>query len=294
MHCEGWTGYVFNTFDRQLEILQWIDERIDGRRVLVYLPGWDGRYYWNYPIYEPSEACGGRDGLRRLVKGAQAMGMHVVPMFGLIASNYANTQNMGFQDAACCTAYDIEEICDWTEWDEDLSTEPIWQPLNVGEEKFRNHLLERIYAITDLFGTDGAMIDISGWMPRDPRHDLMEGLSKIIHALLARYDDYLIFGENGCDLHLPLMPLYHHGTHLPPNHPFHRYCRSAYHLFTAAPGKGSTGVFEGGLNIYDRPDPTHPAIPTLSVVQDTLPDHAEEVERVLEIAGEWADNWIAK
>ncbi len=22
MHCEGWTGYVFNTFDRQLEILR--------------------------------------------------------------------------------------------------------------------------------------------------------------------------------------------------------------------------------------------------------------------------------
>ena len=292
MHCEGWTGYVFNTFDRQLEILSWIGKRIEGRRVLVYLPGWDGRYYWNYPVYEPSEACGGREGLRRLIDGAHDLGMHVTPMFGLIASNYDRTRAMGFQQAVCRTAYDLEEICDWTEWDEDLATEPSWQSLNVGERTFREHLLRRISWVTDTFGSDGAMLDISGWMPRDPRHDMLDGLSKLIKALHARYDDFFIFGENGSELHMALIPLFHHAAHLDSDHPFHRYCRTAYHLYTGAPGRGSTGVFESGYNPYVPPSPDSPAIPTLSVVQDTLPDHEKEVEEIIDIASKWAERWL--
>lgn len=292
MHCEGWTGYVFNTFERQLEILRWIAERIDGRRVLVYLPGWDGRYYWNYPIYEPSKACGGADGLRRLIDGAHELGMHVTLMYGVIASNYRNTRALGLEDAACRTAYDMEEICDWTEWDEDLSNDPTWQPLNAGNAKFRTHLLDRIVQTTDAFGTDGAMLDISGWMPRDPRHDLLGGLKQLVAALHDRYDDYLIFGENGCDLHLPLFPLFQHAANLAPDHPFHRYSRTAYHLFCGAPGRGSNGVFESGHSPYTPPRADIPAIPTLAIVQDTLPDHEKEVAEALTAAEAWAARWL--
>jgi hypothetical protein len=46
LHGMHWTGYVFNSFERMLEILRWTAERIDAKRVLVYLPAWDGRYYW--------------------------------------------------------------------------------------------------------------------------------------------------------------------------------------------------------------------------------------------------------
>ena len=292
MHCEGWTGYVFNTFDRQLEILRWMSERIDGKRVLVYLPGWDGRYYWNYPLYEPSEACGGADGLKRLVSGAHELGMHVVPMFGVIASNYIHTRELGLEDTACRTAYGLPEICNWTEWDEDLSPEPIWQSLNVGALKFRRHLLSRITGTTNMFGTDGAMLDISGWAPRDPGHSLLDGLKDLIGSLHERYEDYLIFGENGCDLHMPFIPLFQHGAHLPSDHPFHRYCRSAYHLYCGAPGNGSTGVFESGYNHYVPPKSDIPAIPTLAIVQDTLPSYEQEVEEALETARRWAERWL--
>jgi hypothetical protein len=292
MHCEAWTGYVFNTFERQLEILRWIAERIEGRRVLVYLPAWDGRYYWDYPIYEPSKACGGTEGLHRLVDGAHQLGMHVIPMFGLIGANYRNTRELGLGQAACRTAYDLEEICDWTEWDEDLSTEPIWQPLNVGEAGFRQHLLDRICWVTDTFGTDGAMLDICGWMPRDPRHNLFEGLSILVKELRARYSDFLVFGEEGCDLHLPFIPFYHHYANLPADHPFHRYCRTAYHLQFGAPGQGSTGVHERGVNPYERPSADKPAVPTLSVVGDTLVQHSTEVEEVIEVSKKWATRWL--
>jgi hypothetical protein len=292
MHCEGWTGYVFNTFEKQLEILKWISGRIKGESVLVYLAGWDGRYYWNYPIYEPSADCGGVDGLQILVDGAHQLGMHVLPMFGVIASNYKNTKEMGFQSAASRSAYDIQEICDWTEWDEDLATEPIWQPLNVGELKFRNHLLNRIYALTDQFQMDGVVLDISGWLPKDPRHNLYNGLSALITTLQTKYTDFLIFGENGSDLHWSIIPVYHHGAHLDPDHPFHTYCRSAYHLCQGAPGKGSTGVFEGGINPYQKMDIDNPAIPTLAIVHDTMLSHSDEMKKIIDLANKWADKWL--
>lgn len=291
MHCEGWTGYVFNTFNSQLQVLRWIAELIEGQRVLVYLPGWDGRYYWNYPVYEPSKACGGADGLRRLVKGAHQLGMHVAPMFGLIASNYRNTQKLGLQQAACCTAYDLEEIIDTTEWDEDLSTDPIWQPLNVGEAKFREHLLSRIFWVTDTFDTDGVMLDISGWMPRDTQHNILDGLSILIENLRARYKEFLIFGEMGCELHMPLIPFFHSMAELEADHPFYRYCRTAYHLSFGAPGRGSTGVHEFGIRPYIRPRVNKPAIPTLSIVSDTLPKHSREIEAVIKVAKDWARRW---
>ena len=159
MHCEGWTGFAYNTFDQQLDILRWITNRIEGRRVLVYLPGWDGRYYWNYPIYQPSEQCGGSDGLRRLVQGAHELGTHVVPMFGLIASGYHNTRALGLQGTACRTSDDLEEICAWTEWDEDLATDEIWQPLNVGHAAFRQYLRDRIFWVTEL------KLEVGIWFP---------------------------------------------------------------------------------------------------------------------------------
>ncbi|MBT5875101.1 MAG: hypothetical protein HOH43_16905 [Candidatus Latescibacteria bacterium] len=292
MHCEGWSGYVFNTFERQLQILKWIAERIDGRQVLLYLPGWDGRYYWNYPIYEPSEACGGAAALHRLVDGAHKLGMHVAPMFGAVASNYTNTRTLHLEPAVSRMQLGMPEICDWTDWDEDLSTEPIWQALNLGEVTFRQHMLNRISWVTDTFGTDGAMLDISGWMPRDPENDLLDGLSRLIESLHNRYEEYLIFGENGCDLHLPLFPLFQHGAHLPHDHPFHRYCRSAYHLYCGAPGQGSTGVYESGHNPFVPPEVDLAAIPTLAIVQDTLPEHQAELEAALVTSKEWAERWL--
>jgi hypothetical protein len=291
MHCEGWTGFVFNSFDRQLEILQWIAELIDGRHVLVYMPGWDGRYYWNYPIYEPSEACGGRNGLTNLVEEAHELNMHVIPMFSLMASNYRKTKELQLQKAICRNSYDIEELRDGTEWDEDLSNDTIWLSLNVGEPNFRKYLFDRICWVTDTFKTDGIMLDISGWIPKDPRYNLLKGLERLIKRLHKRYKEYLIFGENGSDIHLPLFPLFHHAYNLDEHHPFFRYCRSAYHLHIGAPGKGSTGVHEAGIKPYFRVSAANPAIPTLSIVNDTLPKHSEEVKSVIKVAKDWSKRW---
>jgi hypothetical protein len=53
LHGMHYTGYVFNDYARMLAILRWMATRIAAERVLVFLASWDGRYYWDYPIYSP-------------------------------------------------------------------------------------------------------------------------------------------------------------------------------------------------------------------------------------------------
>lgn len=65
IHCQHWTGYVFNDYAKVLRTIQWLAERIDPRRVLVYLPGWEGRYYWQYGDYRPDRSTHGRGGRLR-------------------------------------------------------------------------------------------------------------------------------------------------------------------------------------------------------------------------------------
>ncbi len=67
LHGAHYTGYAFNDFSRMLEILRWAAPQFPGTRTLVFLPAWDGRYYWNYPAYRADERLGGEAGLRRLV-----------------------------------------------------------------------------------------------------------------------------------------------------------------------------------------------------------------------------------
>ena len=131
----------------------------------------------------------------------------------------------------------------------------------------------------------------SGWLPQDPRHNILEGLKTLVEGLHARYKDFLIFGEMGSEFHMSVIPLFHSMANLPADHPFYRYCRTFYHLVIGAPGRGSTGVHESGVCPYVRPRSDHPAIPTLGLVDDTLPQHSKEVEAVIKVAKDWARRW---
>ena len=87
LHGMHWSGYVFNTYDQMRDIIRYVGDRIDGRHVLAYLPGWEGRYYWQYGDYRPDPLLGGADGFARLCDEAQARGVHVMPMFGANCAN---------------------------------------------------------------------------------------------------------------------------------------------------------------------------------------------------------------
>lgn len=60
------------------------------------------------------------------------------------------------------------------------------------------------------------------------------------------------------------------------------------HLRQPAPGAGSSGVHEAGFQCYVPTRFSPILIPTLSIVDDTLPDHQEEVLSTIEVAKEYA------
>ncbi len=59
LHGMHWSGYTFNTYDDMAAALDFIAARVEGRRVLAFLQGWEGRYYWQYGDYRPEPALGG-------------------------------------------------------------------------------------------------------------------------------------------------------------------------------------------------------------------------------------------
>ena len=93
LHGMHYSGYVFNDYARMLAILKWIATRMPADRVLVFLASWDGRYYWDYPLYQPSDRMGGEAGFRTLVSDARALGFRIMPMFG---ANTANREQPAF------------------------------------------------------------------------------------------------------------------------------------------------------------------------------------------------------
>jgi len=82
LHGMHWTGYIFNDYPKMLKILQWVATQIPARNVFVLLPAWDGRFYWNYPLYKTDPRMGGDEAFHRLIQEGQKMGFHFMPMFG--------------------------------------------------------------------------------------------------------------------------------------------------------------------------------------------------------------------
>jgi len=287
LHGVHWTGYVFNTFDRQLEILRWLAQRIEGRYILAYLPGWDGRYYYNYPLYEADPDLGGSEGLKRLVNGAHSLGIHVVPMFGAIGGNTKYLRKLGLEDVIVQEMYGNRLLADWpTEWDNDRERDDIWVPCNPGHPKFRQYLFKRICHTVDEYGVDGVFLDINHYWVNDPRYNICEGMRNLAGKLHDRYERFLIFGEGWYDAMLGITPLVHDHRLRLRQWPefFQRYARVTYHLSYPCPGRGSTGVHERGFSEFKVPDPNEDVIPTLGVVDDTLPSHREQVEKVIDAA----------
>lgn len=288
MHAEHWTGYMFNTFARMLEHLEWIARHIEGRRVLVYIPGWDGRYYFSYPCYQVSARLGGEAAFKDLVEGAHALGMRVVPMLGLNGINLKWANELGLDDALARTAHGWADIVNFVDWDADRSGEEQVHWANPGNPNFQDHLVARASELVERFRVDGIFFDILNWYANDPRWDYFEGVRALCLRLKEKFPKLLLFGEGWYDALLPLVPLYHSQVFPAEIEAFTRFARSAYHLSMPAPGAGSTGVHEGGFVEYVPQKFSPILIPTLPIVDDTLPQHEAEVLQVLEVAKEYA------
>jgi len=293
LHFKHWTGFAFNTYRKAKGVLKWIAERIDGKRVLVYMTGWDGRYYYDYPRLRPDPDLGGEREFRELIDLAHSLGMHVIPMTSAVAVGFTHVSEYGFEDALVTDKYGNKLVENWVDWDEDGERDNIWYPINLGYPKVRKYFLERIIELVEEYRIDGIFLDISCFYENDPKYNFYEGLRGLIRELLSRYKGrFLVMGECWYDALLPLIPLTHAHSLLPKNWNYFylKYARMAYHLSWPAPG-GSTGVHEAGFQRFELPKVDSPIIPTLSIVHDTLEKYGKEAEEVIKIALKWGKRW---
>ena len=281
LHGAHYTGYVFNDFGRMLDILRWVAGRFPADRTLVFLPAWDGRYYWNYPLYQADVRMGGEAGLRRLVTEGHALGFRFMPMFGMNAANRRHPEYARIADAATAKIDGDPFDLNWVDWDNDRHEEGWLSYMNLGVASWRTWLESRIADTIARYGVDAYFLDISGGWVNNPTADMHAGTRRLVRDLRGRYPHVMACGEFHYDALLAEIPVFQvyapHAT---------TYARFFSHLSHPAPGRGSSGVHESGFNHWDAqtlsmgPGP----IPTLSVVDDTFTAHRSLMAAALERA----------
>lgn len=297
IHGMHWSGYIFNTYDQMLDMLRWITERIEGRRVLAYLPGWEGRYYWQYGDYRPEPRLGGVDGFRRLVAGAHALGVHLMPMFG---ANSANTGLPNFEQwgepARMRSAGGHIEQGNKPDWDVSRAHDPGWQAiLNPGAPTWRNRLVRQVRALVteyDLAG-DAVFFDTSHWWQNDPVHPVYDGLRALKDELRAGMPRLMVTGEGWYDALGAITPVSH--SHVPSrwiDEIFTPANRTFDHLSAGDPSRGSTGVHERGTEPFRLGPLARHHWPTVTLVNGSIARAPERVEWVIAQARQYAEHFL--
>ena len=286
LHGMHYTGYIFNDYARMLAILQWMATRIPAERVLVFLASWDGRYYWDYPLYTPADRMGGVAGFRALVGGGQALGFRMMPMFG---ANSANRQQAAFTRVADAATSKIDGDrfdLNWVDWDNDRHQDGWLSYMNLGVDSWRTLMVDRIADIIQQYGVDAYFLDIVGGWVNNPKADMHEGTRRLVEELRRRFPHVPVVGEMHYDALLEFIPMYHSFGQTLVADLVQRHGKFFQHLSHPAPGRGSTGVHEAGFGRWNPQtlSLTDTAIPTLNVVDDTFERYRAEMDAVIQQA----------
>jgi len=283
LHGMHYTGYIFNDYARMGEILRWMAERIPADRVLVFLSAWDGRYYWEYPLYRPAPRMGGEDGFRRLIREAQRLGFRMMPMFGANAANRQQPVFARLADAATAKIDGDRFDLNWVDWDNDRHQDGWLSYMNLGVASWREHLFERISEVIERYGVDAYFLDIVGGWVNNPQADMHEGTRRLVLDLRAKYPHVLACGEMHYDALLEVIPFYHVFSQFAYPAAVQKYARFFQHLSHPAPGRGSTGVHEAGFGRWNPETLSlrDEQIPTLNVVDDTFTTYRDQMEAVI-------------
>jgi hypothetical protein len=287
LHGMHWTGYCFNDYARMLDIIRYAADRMDGRRVLAYLPGWEGRYYWQYGDFRPEPLMGGQDGFARLCQGARTLGVHLMPMFG---GNCANAWSANFHQfgpsSYMKSATRNVFLGNQPDWNTSRAHDTGWQAwLNPGAPAWQRELVRQINGLLDDYELDAVFLDTVEVWTNDPDFNVREGYRELVDRLRDGRPDLLVTGEDWWDGLLPIFPMFQQTAKWRQVPDWvGRYARLFGHICDGEPSRGSTGVFESGYAAYERlPDKPH-YVPTLAFVDGTLENARDEIDAVIELA----------
>ena len=303
LHGMHFTGYIFNTYSDMLEKLEWLAEQIDPAKVLVYLPGFEGRYYWEYGKYDASQRLGGIGQLKRLVTRAKEMGFHIFPMLGANIVNTKTENFVCFGDASRFVTAGGVYPTNMVDWDNSRTYDHGWMAcLNPAAPAWQNRLLDEAAYLYHEFGFSGIYLDISGMWFNDARYDVAEGTRTLVRRIRERCEDCLVIGEAWYDGIANVFPLVQNGHTDGVMHYydeaipglFETYCRMFGHLCQGDPGSNSTGVHELGYNSITSTPMRRAIIPTLTMVGDTLDKNMEGVKEIVKQAETYYKLYIAE
>ena len=301
VHAQHWTGYIFNDYEQILETIRYFATKIDPKRILVYIPGFEGRYYWKYGNFCPDERMGGEEGFRKLCDGARELGVHLMPMFGIniCGSNWDNYVEWGEPSQMLSASGNLRQGS--VDWDGsrhyDHSSN---RNLNPGAPKWQNRLSSQIIDLANTYGFDAVFLDIAAVWQNDPNFNVYEGAKQLVERLHQGIPDLLVAGEGWYDGLMNFIPLIQSG-HTDGKLHFHdeaypqvfdKYCREFAHLCLGDPSRNSTGVHEQGYNPEWRIPLRKGLIPTVTIVDGTMEKAREKVDLIIEDAEEYARLYI--
>jgi hypothetical protein len=277
-----WTGYTFNDFARTLQILQWVATKIPAQQVLVFLPAWDGRYYWNYPVYKPDPRLGGEEGFRNLIQQGRKLGFHLMPMFGANAAAQHLDVYPRVADAATAQIDGDQFELNYVDWDNDRHFEGGMSYMNLGVDSWREWLLGRILDTIERYNVDAYFLDIVGGWVNNTKADMHEGTRRLVQDLREKHPGALACGEMHYDALMGFIPLFQVLSESAYPAALKKYARAFQHL-SHPPGRGSSGVHESGFHRFDSKTLALSdfQIPTITVVDDTFDRYRDVMAEII-------------
>lgn len=273
LHGQHWSGRIFNDYARQLEILRWASTRTDPRTTMVFLAGWDARYYWDYPAFEVDPRMGGEAGFRRLVEEGRKLGYRFLLMFGSNIVNPAAPGYAAIADARVRTVYGEPMASNYVDWDGDRKGEPSMVFMNLAVPSWRRHLAGRISAMVERYGVDAYFLDICGMWENNPDGDMFLGTRELVRGLAQRHPGVAAVAEMQYDAQMGIIPMAHVSRYAQYPQAHYDHVASFSHLSRPAPGSGATGVHEAGYGKYQPVTLEQREIPTITFAGDTWERH---------------------
>jgi hypothetical protein len=285
LHGMHWTGRVFLSYAEMLEVLRFVAARIDGRRVLAYLPGWEGRYYWQYGDYRPEPRLGGEAGFARLCEGARELGVHVMPMFGANCANAWLPRFRGLDPAVHLkSATGSRFHGNLPDWDLARAHDTSWQAwLNPGHPWWRDELAAGIEDLARRFGFDAVFLDTTEIWTNDADHSVFDGLRALADRLRSNLPGVLLAGEYDYDALLAVFPLFQRAWWTRAPAWTARFVRRFGHLCEGEP-EGRTGVHELGFHTPGAVRAGDGLLATLAFQDGTLERSRNAVEQAIAAA----------
>jgi hypothetical protein len=282
LHGQHYTGYIFNDYAQQLEILRWMATQLPAERVLVFLAAWDGRYYWDYPNYRVSDRMGGERAFHQLISDGQKLGFRMMPMYGTNSANRNQPVWPSIADASTKKIDGDVYNLNWVDWNNDRHQDGWLTYMNLGVDSWRKHLEGRIAEMIDRHGVDAYFLDIAGGHVNSTNGDMHQGTKRLVEDLRARYPHVACVGEMPYDALHGFIPMYHAGG----GARWQKYSHFFQHLSSPAAGRGSSGVHESGFGRFNSEtlSLSPNAIPTLQVVDDTFSKHRDVMTAIIQQA----------